>query len=42
MVEQITSRGLRLIDAIRAQYRGVRLEPEMPAPVTGVGIKSGW
>ena len=39
---RITPRGLRLIDAIRAQYRGVPLEPEMPAPVTGVGIKSGW
>ncbi len=39
---RITARGQRLIDAIRGRYAGVPLEPAMPAPGTGVGVKSGW
>ena len=38
----LTDRGQRLIDAIRSQYAGEPLEPDAPAPVTGVGVKSGW
>jgi hypothetical protein len=38
----LTDRGQRLIDAIRRQYASEPLEADAPAPVTGVGVKSGW
>jgi hypothetical protein len=37
----LTSRGRRLIDAIRAQYAGVPVGAEFTVPTTTVGVKSG-
>jgi hypothetical protein len=40
---RLTSRGRRLIDAIRGQYAGVPVGAEFVAPATTVGVKSsGW